>query len=91
MSGSPGLSRTAVDDEPNSNRYTRGLAGSVIASARRAPTAVSQEMLARVAGLHPSTISRIGRGANRYGMGFRTVVPLCDALGITTDHLLLEA
>jgi hypothetical protein len=48
-------------------------------------------MLARVAGLHPSTISRIGRGANRYGMGFRTVVPLCDALGITTDHLLLEA
>jgi ribosome-binding protein aMBF1 (putative translation factor) len=52
---------------------------------------LSQEMLARVAGLHPSTISRIERGANRHGMNGQTVAPLCQALGITADHLLLEA
>jgi transcriptional regulator with XRE-family HTH domain len=47
----------------------------------------SQEMLARIAGLHPSTVSRIERGANRHGCDFHAIPRLAGALGVSCDWL----
>jgi ribosome-binding protein aMBF1 (putative translation factor) len=56
----------------------------------RVTLGISQVMLARLTGLHPSTISRLERGAGaKYGgRPSHTVIPLCDVLGMDFDELL---
>jgi ribosome-binding protein aMBF1 (putative translation factor) len=50
----------------------------------RVTLGVSQKMLARIAGLHPSTVRRFERGGD---VSYGTVRPLCEALGVSPDYL----
>lgn len=56
-------------------------------SRARANLDLSQEMLARIAGLHPSTISSIECGK---GVSTPSLLQLSDALGVTIDWLLSD-
>jgi ribosome-binding protein aMBF1 (putative translation factor) len=54
----------------------------------RQQSGLSQAMLARIAGLDPSTISRVERSGRA---STKTIITICEVLGVTTDWTIMDA